>query len=238
MFSETSPFLNIPAALDRKPAVFLDGLRHAAHIADLAYTRLCAGLTKHAENYSKGQAQSEFTHLFLDAWAFIDATDRFRCLWEMQPNAETIPEPFSPKTIRHQLQGIRELRNVSAHVAQKIDQIVAVNSSVLGSISWLSIFSQSPLKIKTCFIRPGIIQSTVSDQLAVPKGKDFFVNESGCISVTAGKHKVMLSSAYELVRNTVTFAENHLNAAFQHPSLAERCPSDMFGIADLDTNGA
>lgn len=234
MLSENSPFLNIPVALDKKQAVFLDGLRHSAQIADLAYKRLCTGLTEQAVSHSESKPLSQFTPLFLDVWAFIDATDRFRSLWEMQPYSAEIPEPYSKSTIKSQLNGIRDLRNVSAHISQKIDQIIAINSSVLGSINWLTMVSKSPVQIKTCFIRPGIMIGMVSDQLAIPSNEIQFCNDSGHVSVTAGKHTVKLTDAYYLLRAVVSFAESNLASYFQNTALAQCYPSDLIGIADLN----
>lgn len=237
MLSINSPFLNIPVALDRKQAVFLDGMRHAAQIVELSYTRLCQALTDLAVDQTITVGSAKFTHVFLDAWAFIDASDRFRCLWEMQPNASTIPDEFSPDALRTQLKDIREVRNVSAHVAQKIDQIMSLNSSVLGAISWVSIVSHAPLKVKTYFIRPGIMHGSVKGQFAIPSGEVSFNHGSGCISVTAGKHEAKLSVAYKTIRSTIKFAEESLKLAFQDSSLQQRLPADMFGSAELDTSG-
>lgn len=151
MLSVNSPFLNIPVALDRKQAVFLDGMRHTAQIVDMSYRRLCQALT----HIALGETSSGFAHVFLDTWALIDAADRFRSLWELQPNAATIPYQYSPSALRSRLQDIRNVRNVSAHIAQKIDQIVSLNSSVLGAISWVSLLSHAPLKVKTYLSAPG-----------------------------------------------------------------------------------
>jgi len=237
MLSANSPFLNIPVALDSKQAVFLDGLRHAIQISDFSYKRLCSGLKIQALSQNKDRPYDSFVPIFLDAWAFIDAVDRFRSLWEMQPNANGINGQFSPATVRIELQGIRDLRNVSDHIAQKIDQIVSINSSVLGSISWLSLISESPLQIRTCFIRPGIIRSKAMGQLATPLKGVRFVNGSGCITVVAGKHKFLLDDAYELVSRIVAFAEAALASSFQQSSPLECHPSDMIGIAELDVSG-
>ena len=119
MLSIDSPFLNIPAALDRKQAVFLDGMRHAGQIVELSYTRLCQALTDLSVGGTTAEKPTGFTHVFLDAWAFVDAADRFRCLWEMQPSASTIPDKFSPDAVRIQLQDIRDVRNVSAHLVHR-----------------------------------------------------------------------------------------------------------------------
>lgn len=153
-------------------------------------------------SYNKNEKPGEFTHLYLDAWAFIDATDRFRSLWKMQPGTESMPRQYAPETVQKKLEGIRQLRNVSAHIAQKIDQIVSLKSSVLGSLSWVTVISQTPLVVKTCFIRPGVMPATVSDQLAMPSGRVNFVNDSGWITMNSGKHKVVLSDAYTVLIET------------------------------------
>ncbi|MCS4505993.1 hypothetical protein NYO91_18085 [Arhodomonas aquaeolei] len=235
MFSNDSPFLNIPQALDARQALYIDGLRHAAQIADLAYRRLCSGLTEHVLSYCRNERPSEFTYLYLDAWAFIDATDRFRSLWKMQPGADSMPGQFAPAKVQEKLEGIRQLRNVSAHVAQKIDQIVSLKSSVLGSLSWVTAVSQTPLVVKTCVIRPGVMPVTVSDQLAMPAGRVDFVNDSGWITMNAGKHKVVLSEAYTVLIELVNYAEKALSAAFSAPAFEKKRPADMLGMAELDT---
>lgn len=232
MLSVNSPLLNIPVALDRKQAVFLDGMRHAAQIVDMSYRRLCQALT----HIALGETSSRFAHVFLDVWALIDAADRFRSLWELQPNAATIPHQYSPSALRSRLQDIRNVRNVSAHIAQKIDQIVSLNSSVLGAISWVSLLSHTPLRVKTYFIRPGIMHGSVLGQFAMPSGEINFTHDSGCISVYAGRHEANLSEAYEAVRSTVEYAEEKLKVAFQGAALEQRLPADMLGSAELDTS--
>jgi hypothetical protein len=234
MLSVDSPFLNIPRALDRKQAVFLDGMRHAVQIVELSYTRLCQALTELSVDGTTAAKSAGFTHVFLDAWAFIDAADRFRCLWEMQPNASNIRNQFSPNAVHIQLQEIRDVRNVSAHLSQKIDQIVALNSAVLGAISWVSLLSNDPLKVKTHLIRPGIMHGNVKGQFAMPIGEVTFIHGSGYISVAAGKHEANLSLAYKVICSIIEFAETSLKLAFQHSSLEQRLPTDMFGSAELD----
>ena len=234
MFSNESAFLNIPQELDSRQALYIDGLRHAAQIADLSYRRLCSGLSQHVLSYCNKEIPGEFTHLYLDAWAFIDATDRFRCLWKMQPNTDSIPSQYAPAAVQEKLEGIRQLRNVSAHIAQKIDQIVSLKSSVLGSLSWVTVVSQTPLVVKTCFIRPGVMPATVSDQLAMPSGCVNFINDSGWVTMNAGKHKVLLSDAYTVLIEIVNYADRALASAFSDPQFEKRCPADMFGVAELN----
>jgi hypothetical protein len=237
MFSPDSPFLNLPVALDRKQALFLDGMRHAAQIADLSYNRLCQALTETALNRAAQAGEWTFTHLFLDAWSFIDAVDRFRSLWEMQPAVPSANE-YCPTNVRAALQDIRDVRNVSAHVAQKIDQIASLNAAVLGSINWLTRLEEDPPKIGTFFIRPGILQGNTKGQFAMANGDVSFTNGSGWISIAAGTHEANLSAAYGFLHSIVAFAELNLQLCFQDPRLLQRLPADMFASAELDLRGS
>ena len=75
----------------------------------------------------------------MDAWALVDSVDRFRMLWIMllefpfsesgessQKNFETITQP------------IRNLRNVTDHLAQRAEYVAAAGNPVLGLLTGLS----------------------------------------------------------------------------------------------------
>lgn len=233
MLSADSPFLNIPAQLDRKQAVFLDGIRHAVQISGLSYVRLCKSLT----SIARIRNCDDFSHVFLDAWAFIDAVDRFRFLWQEQPSYSILAKHCQEKSSLSELQDIRNVRNVSAHIAQKIDQIVSLNSSVLGAISWVTLLSENPLNISTHFIRPGIMFDSMKGQFAMPNGEINFIQGSGSVSVTAGKYVADLSNAYATMCFLVGLAEKALCASFQEFPLQQLLPKDMLGCAELDTSG-
>lgn len=234
MIKENSPLLNLPVNMNPKQAVFIDGIRHAAQIIEMAYNRICSSLTELSFKNSYGKNSTNFTHVFLDVWAFIDTTDRFRSLWVLQPNSHTPPKEFSKKEIEFKLKNIRDVRNVSAHIAQKADQIVALNSSVLGSISWFTVASESPLTVKTHFIRPGIMRGKITESLAKSNGEVSFINGSGGISIVAGKHSANLTDAYNLVCSIIQFAEETLSQAIPKPSIENTIPRDMFGSADIN----
>lgn len=100
MFSDGSPLLSIPVAIDAKQALFLDGMRHAAQIADHAYKRLCLALKENATCNANERSCDRFVPIFLDAWAFIDAVDRFRSLWVMKAHPAALPEEFSIESVQ------------------------------------------------------------------------------------------------------------------------------------------
>jgi hypothetical protein len=94
MIDFNSPLRRLPPQLDRKQALFFDGIRHSVEIVHLAYSRLQHTLTNFALNYEVTPLPSEtFTSAFLDAWAVVDGIDRFRAFWKLMPNTERGPLP-------------------------------------------------------------------------------------------------------------------------------------------------
>lgn len=233
MLSPNSPFLNIPAILDKKQAVFFDGMRQSIQIIELSYTRLCQSLTAIAYNRSE-DLNPNFTHIFLDAWAFVDSVDRFRLLWQLQPSADTLPLDYTPQLLNNNLKAVRDIRNVAAHLAQKIDRVLSTNSSVAGSISWVTLTCKEPLKINTYFIRLGIFATKIKECFSLPSGETSFTYDSGNVILSAGGHEANLSTTYIFINSIVTFAEQYLESAFLKPEFETRLGIDIFGSAVLD----
>lgn len=235
MLLPDSPLLNIPSALVKRQAVFLDGLRQSAQIAIYAYERLCRELTVLAFSRANGSGgNAETTGVFLDAWAVVDSIDRFRSLWMLQPETETIPVEFNPVLINGKLQAIRDVRNVYAHIAQKIDQISALNASVSGTLHWVTVMQKDPIAINSHFIRPGVLHGSLNENILIPSGKVLFTHDTGCIALTAGNVKADLSCAYSVICSIVRFAERHLRSKFIGKEFEYRLPSDIFGSVKID----
>jgi hypothetical protein len=237
MFTQDSPFLNIPHDVDPKQALFLDGMRHAVQIVDLSYKRLCQALTDLTVDQTLEKNNAKFAHIFLDAWAFVDAVDRFRNLWGLQPNAKNLPQKFSRTTLNIQLQNMRNIRNVSDHVAQRVDHIQSLNSSISGEIKWLTEISQAPSQIKSCFIRPGILRDSVSMKLSIDVESLFFTNGSGSVFVKAGKYEANLSLAYQFIRSIIESEEQKFILSRYNTITKDYLPTDMFGSAEIHANG-
>lgn len=234
MFNNDSPLLNIPAKLQKRQAIFLDGIRQHAQIAIYAYTRLCKSLSElSVAHTSNPKNQQDFTHIFLDAWSCVEAADRFRQLWQLQPAADTIPAEFSPEIINGKLQSIREIRNVSSHIAQKIDQIASLNASVSGLIRWVMMHGKEPPVIRTYFMRPGIIHGELSAKFLVPSGKVLFTHDVGHVVLNAGAHEGNLSEAYSIVCSVVNFAEEYLSSQFVGDLFEPRLPTNILSSAQL-----
>ena len=124
MIAENSILRNLPSALNRKQALLFDGIRHAAEISMLAHDRLNQTLTEIAlRDLDKLELPERFTSAFLDAWAFVDAVDRFRSIWLLLGRSGSNDEPSEP-TFAEITQPVRDLRNVADHLATRADYVV------------------------------------------------------------------------------------------------------------------
>ncbi|RUQ31194.1 MAG: hypothetical protein EKK68_08605 [Candidatus Competibacteraceae bacterium] len=237
MFEPNSPFLNLPANLDRKQAFYLDGIRHAFEIIDYAFTRLSSGLNEIGKNHLETNRPTSYVSYYLDAWAFVDALDRLVALWKLQPAANTIPDPWKPDKLKERMRHIRDIRNVSDHLAQRADQIISKNSTALGELSWITVISLEPPEMKSCFIRPGFLPSSVKFQMNIPKQNLFITNGAGNILLKAHTYTANLSEAYQQLIDLAQYAEASLKSAFKMQGGSKPIGGDLFAICDLDFSG-
>ena len=237
MFKFDSPFLNLPVNLDRRQAFYLDGIRHAFEIADFSFSRLTNGLSDLGKNYSEANRPSGYACYYLDAWAFVDALDRLLALWKLQPEAKTIPNPWNPDKLKESMKNIRNIRNVSDHLAQRADQIISSNSTALGELSWITVLSTDPPEMKSCFIRPGFLSSSVKFSINIPKENIFVKNAAGNILLKAHTYTANLSDAYQQVIGLAEYAEGSLKSSFKASSSSSTIGGDLFAICDLDLSG-
>jgi len=216
-----------------RQAFFLDGLRHAFEIAELAFGRLAAGLPALLDAQSKSALPESFAPYYLDAWAFVDAVDRLQALWKLQPGVEGIPEPFSPARIENDFKDIRKIRNVSDHLAQKAEQIVSLKGSALGELSWVTVYSLEPPVMKSAFIRPGFLPASINLQLNIPKEKLHIYGSVANILLKAANHVADLSFAHSRLVSLAHFAESSLDSMFAKSTVSKPFETDMFASCDL-----
>lgn len=237
MFDLDSPFYNFPGNLDRKQAFYLDGMRHAFEIIECAFLRLTDGLRELVRNWSESNRPKSYALYYLDAWAFVDALDRLLALWKLQPEAEKIPEPWSPDQLKKSMAHIRDVRNVSDHLAQRADQIISSNTAALGELSWIAVLSVNPPEMKSCLIRPGFLLKTVKLEMNIPKQNLCVANEVGNVLLKAHVYTANLSEAYQQVVGLARYAENSLRKAFKVENAGAPIGGDLFAFCDLDFSG-
>jgi hypothetical protein len=195
----------LPASINRRQAVFIDGVRHSAETIDFAYGRLRNTLTRIAlGDFTHPEFNDLVTSGFLDAWAIVDAIDRFRMLWATMPGERTSLPP-GVRPVSEITQPVRKLRNVSDHLAQRVDQVVGSNSTALGVISWFTGTSLESISGFRCALLPGTLQET-KVQLSNPSSEELEW-PTGAIFMEAGGHRVSLSETIALLCGKVASLE-------------------------------
>ncbi len=236
MLSADSILRRLPPNLDRKQVLFLDGLRHAAEMIDLGYTRLRATLTQIALDRVSGTKEpTEFTGAFLDAWAVVDAIDRFRLLLHSLPGAQP-PDPTDEfaSYVQHTEQ-VRKLRNVADHLAQRADYVVACAGTALGELSWYTALDPGRANGLSCVIVPGTLQA----------GKRLIVNPLGhalnyptdMIHLAAGEHRACLSDVLPMIAARVRCLEASLQHSLTCHGLAgQQAGTDLLVAVRIQTS--
>lgn len=228
MLRQDSPLRRLPPNLDKTQVVFLDGIRHAVEIIDLAHSRLRRTLTTIALEYKREDVDRGhlFTEAFLDAWAIVDAIDRFRNLLHLMPGVKKLPPKDGEPGFRKTTEDIRNLRNVADHLAQLADHIVARKSTALGVLSWFTILDSEEGRGLSCLIVPGTVSS--SHQQVVNPADRPFNPPTDLVHLAAGKYRACLSDAVEGVRKALVPLERSLQVALLNHGVA-----DLSSGADL-----
>lgn len=159
MLGKDTLLRRLPAEVDPKQALFIDGIRHAVEIIDLAYGRLRDTLTYIAtEDPSTLDLPTASAHAFLDAWAMVDAVDRFRMLCQQMPGAKQTPPTPDAVPLKTVTQPFRDLRNVADHLSARADFVISRGGAALGTLSWFTGFKVDPPTGWMCTLRPGTIR--------------------------------------------------------------------------------
>ena len=228
MLNEDSILRQVPTAVNPKQALFIDGIRHAIEIIDLAYGRLRDTLTRMALNPpSSSELPKISAQAFLDAWAMIDAVDRFRMLYLHMPGISFSPPKAGIETLQEALKPFRNLRNVADHLAQKADFIISRGGNAFGTLSWLTGFKIDPLTAWYCTLRPG----TVSMQPELRKEPLVSTLDwpTDKITLVAGGYKGNLSSVHPHIKLRIKHFEEQLRNAFDKLNLRDSpTASDVF----------
>ena len=209
MIKRDSILRRLPLELDRKQALFLDGIRHSAEIAHLAYERLRGLLTKIACDENSEHERGElYTAVFLDAWSVVDSIHRFLDLYRLFPEARMVEADPSDQKDREVFQRVRDVRNVTDHLGQRMDYVLSRKSAAMGILSWCTIISPEQGVAVICSIIPGTL-GCQSGPIVNPCGKNVEL-PSGMVSITACEHTADLSEAMTVLRHRVSEIENQI----------------------------
>jgi hypothetical protein len=229
LLGRQSVLRRIPVNIDPKQAIFLDGIRHTVEIMDVAYNRLRETLTKLALSPpTSDELPNISSHVFLDAWAFVDAIDRFRTLYMQMPGIKFGTKKDGIPTLQEATQEFRNLRNVADHLAQRADFVLSRNSAALGELSWLTGVQLQPEVIAWhCTLRPGTLRSAPSMPTnSIVSTLDW---PTDSIRLSAGGYEGNLSEVRAHIAIRIKHLETQLQNVFEQPAQAQvPVINDMF----------
>ena len=227
-----SCLFSIPVEMDKKLIFNLDGIRATLQIINLSYKRLCQSL----EYLSLQNNNMDFTHVSLDGWAFIDSLDRLRGLWNNLDNILDFKKEYSKLNVEKRLLEVRNIRNVISHLPQRIDSLIAKNSSAMGEIGWIFLVDKELPSAKTYYIRYGTFYKNVSFKLTLPQTDlTFNQNNIGLIEFKVGEYVTELTKLYDFVNELHSELERTLLPKFSAFKKSSVCPPNIFGSAELNT---
>lgn len=235
LLGRKSALRRIPINITPKQAFFIDGIRHAAEILDIAYGRLRTGLTTVATNSPQPE---DLPHvgaaLFLDAWAVVDAIDKFRQLYLAFPGM-TRPDATGKNTsAREALQTFRDLRNIGDHLAAKADWVVAKDGgAALGELTWLTGAQLLPsVVVWDCILRPGTMRSRPT--LSTSPIESTLDWPTDCICLKIGNHQGNISKIRIHIAALIRHLEFQLESIFSRPEHNDTpIINDFFGKRPL-----
>lgn len=238
LLGRDSVLRQIPVNVDPKQALFLDGIRHAVEIMDVAYGRLRDALTHLALHPPASNELPDLSaHAFLDAWSFVDAVDRFRMMYTQMPGMKlrTARTGISPLRV---MQEFRNLRNVADHLAQRADFVLSRNGTALGELTWLTGAQLQPEVIAWhCTLRPGTLQSVPPTQTNPIVSTLDWPTDS--IRLSAGGYEGNLSAVRTHIAVRIRHLEAQLQPLFQRSTQAQvLIINDMFVRRPLKSAGS
>lgn len=223
-----SPLRRLPVSLNRKQMLFLDGIRIAAEIVDLTYSRLVETLCRLADKDSAASRRnSTIISAIQDTWSIIDSVHRLRSLLQHMPYLKQ--KASGLQVFYRATSNVEKLRNIVQHLDSEIDNLVLRNEPVWGTIQWLVLVDPARLLIRACTIVVGSLFDA-THPMQNPSGKGLRATVDHVI-LTAGSTSVNLSGVFFAVEKLVKNLERSLELKFGD---LPRHGSDMVAMMDIE----
>lgn len=207
----------------RRVAFFLDGLRYAFGMAEIAIHRLQKTLPLIVRKRScQRNAEKLITAALLDTWSILDNCQRARRLIDHLPGF-----PKNSPEIRHFLkstESVKKLRDYAQHFDEQIARIPLTWSPLWGSLSWIP--SDEKFTCHTIF--PGnLIDGVTVPSIAFDRHEMRFVAAIQLSTGVAQVDLMAIGKALETLRKfIVAWIEEHPQI-----SLAEQSDTPVLGLS-------
>ena len=230
-----SVYETLAAPFDAKETVLFDGIRHAAEICWFAFSRLDATLGWLVDTSTDDPLRSQMTTAaYMDAWSLVDAIDRFRSLWAIVPRDQPTKTP-DIISFEELSAPVRRLRNVTDHLAQRIDYVAAHGNPVMGLLTWIALVPGSDDKVLSCMLAAGTMKKARwkfihpfrRDNLIAPSGRIFDIH------LAAGEHSASLSQLIPEMQIRIRQLESSLDAFVRDRGLQnQEAGADAFVVME------
>lgn len=232
MFRPESPFLNLPSNLDPKQALFLDGIRIAAQMTEIAHNRLINNLFALASikqvRIDNANLNSIEVSSFLDAWAIIDAINRIRDLQHQMPG---LKKRQGFKNFMKRTALVADLRNVVQHLNNEIPNLAEAGLPVWGALSWFALTDSIQKKGCSCILLAGRLCSG-EFPMVNPAGKTFY-SIVDHITLNCKNIEVSISDSVRLVEEMIHSMEESLGQSLTgHPGAG----ADVLVVTEVQFN--
>jgi len=216
LLDHDSVLKRIPSNLDPTAALFLDGIRYAVEFMDVTFERLRNSLTDLASNPPESNELSRIiAHVFLDAWGFIEAVDRFHALYTHFPGMKRDESKTLVPSLGDATLEFRNLCKFARDLPGNAESLVSQSGAVLGELSWLTIAKLEPEVVAWhCLLHRGTLLT--APQIGSDPAIGILEWPTFAIKLSAGGHEANLSE----VRKHIGLRVKHLEA--QLPSVFDQ----------------
>jgi hypothetical protein len=227
LISASSPLRRLPAAFDVRQRLFLDGIRYAIEMTELAYRRLAT--TALAVARSDRPAPWHFPAMMLDAWSIVDSVHRLRALVRQMPKLRK--SATEHELLMRTTTDVDGLRNAVQHQVGEFTKLADNGGYAWGYISWACLNPKLD-GCRSCVLVAGAVANGTIESVN-PVGKPFHW-EVDHVTLTAYETSVDLSSVVRNVGKYTGYLEMLVSHAIEgHPSRG----SDFFLATDMVFTG-
>lgn len=134
--------------------------------------------------------------------------------------AKHLHESFKPVTTAfdEETKVIRELRNLTDHLPQRIEGVLASNMPAIGRLSWVTVISTESALF--CALDPGTVRSTKKAITLPDVGGRSVVLPTSAVLLSAGSTKAWLDEASLAVHKLVAALESYLEKLVSENNLS------------------
>lgn len=239
LISKESPLKRIPYSLERKQALFIDGIRFTIEMVDASHRHLVWMLEKIATDKSY-RDKYPMAEPFSEVWSIVDSVYRLRSLIRQLPGIKQID--FSQRKIfLEKTKDVERFRHTVQHLDGEINQLAINNEPAWGSLNWFAVTklyaddnSGKCQRIKTgcwCGMISGSVVISKSYKMGVIPQKATLKNKVSMVSLRSGDNYLSIDDCYKEVVKLKNALEKYIAHKF---SKLPNSKSDIYVFARID----